>query len=256
MALRLLCITAHPDDESGGFAGALLQANAAGVETRVVCLTEGRAASNRGEATSDEELGAMRRTEFARACALLKVTHGEVLNFPDGKLAQQDFYAMVTLLVERVRRYRPHVVLTYGGDGGPNIHRDHAMAGYFATAAFHWAGRSFFAPEQLLPQPGGAALALYAPQKLYYPSTLYNISKFTEEAAVAPKTPASLTLKLGELQAIKHAAIEIHNSQGVMNRAGETYAKYGHEENYLLVAARNPEQMRAETGMFDGLVEE
>ena len=256
MALRLLCITAHPDDESGGFGGALLQANAAGVETRVICLTEGRAASNRGEAKSDEELGAMRRAEFAKACEILRVSSHEVLNYPDGKLANQDFNAVVTLLVERMRQYRPHLVLTYGGDGGPNIHRDHTMAGIFATAAFHWAGRSFFAPHQLLPGPEGAGLVLHAPQKLYYPSTLYTVSKFTEEAAAAAKTPASLVLQLGDLQQLKHSAIEVHGTQAVMDRAGAMYAKHGHEENYLLVAARNPQLMGAELTMFDGIVED
>ena len=256
MPLRLLCITAHPDDESGGFAGALLQAHAAGVETRVLCLTEGRAASNRGDAKNDDELGAMRRGEFAKACELLQVTQGRVFDYPDGQLAQVDFVSVVTMLVEYIRRYRPQVVLTFGSDGGPNMHRDHTMAGFFATAAFHWAGRSFFAPQQLLPAPEGPGLALYAPQKLYYPSTLYTVSKFTEEAAVVAKTPASLQLTLGELQAVKHKAIEIHGSQGVMDRAGEMYEKYGHEENYLLAAARRPESMGTELSMFEGIVED
>ncbi len=253
MATRLLCITAHPDDESGGFAGALLQANAAGVETRVLCLTEGRAASNRGEATSDEELGTMRRGEFAQACTILRITSGEVLDYPDGQLARMDFYATTTMLVAYIRRYRPQVVLTFGGDGGPNLHRDHTTVGLFATAAFHWAGRSFFAPEQL--QPSGE-LTVYAPQKLYYASTSFTVSKFTEEAAVAPKTPATLTLELGGLKEVKRRALEVHGTQGVMDRAGEMYEKYGHQESYLLAAARRPELAGKEKSMFEGIEED
>jgi LmbE family N-acetylglucosaminyl deacetylase len=229
----------------------LLQAHAAGVETRVICLTEGRAASNRGEATTDEELGALRRSEFAEACEILQVTHGEVLDYPDGGLARLDFYAVVTMLVERIRRYRPQVVLTFGSDGGPNMHRDHTTVGLFATAAFHWAGRSFFAPEQL-----SAGLQVYAPQKLYYPSTLFTVSKFTEEAALVAKTPHSLTLELGEFKLVKKKAVEVHSSQAVMDRAGEMYEKYGHEENYLLVAARRPDLIGTERNMFEGIEED
>ena len=44
MGRRLLCITAHPDDEAGGFGGTLLQYAERGVETHVVCLTPGQAA--------------------------------------------------------------------------------------------------------------------------------------------------------------------------------------------------------------------
>lgn len=251
MSLRLLCITAHPDDESGGFAGALMQAHDRGVETKVICLTEGRAASNRGQARSDDELAILRRSEFAQACDILEVSEGTILDYPDGDLNKADFYQVVTMLVAEIRRYRPQIILTFGGDGGPNLHRDHIMAGLFATAAFHWANRSFFAPEQF-----AAGLKPYAPQKLYYSATTFTISKFTEEAAVAPRVPFSLTLDIAELKARKQQALEVHGSQGVLDRAGDMYAKHGHEEHYLLAAARKPESISAEKSMFEGIEED
>ena len=67
MAYRLMCITAHPDDECGAFGGALLMAHAAGAETTVICLTEGQAASHRGGASSSTQLAELRRSEFAAA---------------------------------------------------------------------------------------------------------------------------------------------------------------------------------------------
>jgi LmbE family N-acetylglucosaminyl deacetylase len=251
LPLRLLCITAHPDDESGGFAGALLQAHERGAETRVLCLTEGRAATNRGEARSNDELAEMRRNEFGQACEVLKITQGTVLDYPDGDLNRLDFHALVTMMVGEIRRFRPHVVLTFGADGGPNLHRDHTTVGLFATAAFHWAGRSFFAPEQL-----EAGLKLYAPQKLYYSTTAFTFSKFTEEAAVAPRVPWSLTLNIAQYQEQKRAALQLHATQGVLDRAAEVYDKFGHEEHYLLAAAREPKLMGKETGIFDGVVED
>jgi LmbE family N-acetylglucosaminyl deacetylase len=251
LALRLLCITAHPDDESGGFAGALMQAHELGAETRVLCLTEGRAASNRGQAKSGEELGALRRDEFARACEVLQVTQGKVLDYPDGDLNRLDFLEVVTMLVGEIRRYRPQIVLTFGGDGGANLHRDHTMVGLFTTAAFHWAGRSLFAPEQL-----AAGLSLYAPQKLYYATTPFTISKFKEEAAVAPRVPSTLTVDISRLQERKRQALEVHGSQVVMDRAGDLYAKFGHEEHYCLAAAREPGLVGKEREMFEGVVED
>src|SRR5215470_15612702 len=71
--LRLLCITAHPDDEAGGFGGTLLHYAQRGVETHVLCLTPGQAATHRGGAKSDDELAQIRRQEFAASCNMLRV---------------------------------------------------------------------------------------------------------------------------------------------------------------------------------------
>ncbi|HEY3990602.1 MAG TPA: PIG-L family deacetylase [Acidobacteriaceae bacterium] len=250
MALRLMCVTAHPDDESAGFGGALLMAHGRGADTTVICLTEGRAASNRGDTRSDDELAAARLAELDVSCGILGVTRYEVWKYPDGALIQADLFQMVTRLVARLRMLRPHIVLTFGGDGGANLHRDHAVASFAATAAFHWSGRSNFAKEQL-----EAGLKLWAPQKLYYSSTHFTVSKFKEEAAVAPRTPASVKLDLGLLQEVKRQAIEAHDTQGVMSRAAEAYERYGHEEHYLLASARNPERFEGETDIFAGIEE-
>ena len=37
-----------------------------------------------------------------------------MLDYPDGKLDRQDFYAVVADLTRRVRELRPHVVMTMG----------------------------------------------------------------------------------------------------------------------------------------------
>ena len=118
MMLRLLCITAHPDDEAGAFGGTLLLYSERGVETSVVCLTAGTAARNRGAARSDDELAALRRAELAASCKLLNVSHCEALDYPDSKLDRTDFYRVVGDIVLRIRKVRPHVVLTFGLDGG------------------------------------------------------------------------------------------------------------------------------------------
>src|SRR5258708_10411062 len=99
--LRLLCVTAHPDDEAGGFGGTLMHYAKLGVETFVLCLTAGHAATNRGGAKSDDELKQIRRREFADACRMLKVQKAEGLEYPRGKLARQGFYSTDAALYRR-----------------------------------------------------------------------------------------------------------------------------------------------------------
>jgi LmbE family N-acetylglucosaminyl deacetylase len=247
LALRLMCITAHPDDECGAFGGALMQAHQRGVETSVICLTEGRAASHRGTALDDKELAEMRKREFADALRVLGVAHGEVLDYPDGGLVRQDFSAVTAVLVERIRRFRPHVVLTFGGDGNVNLHPDHTMVCFFSTAAFHWAWRSHFAPEQ-------ADLVPYRPQKLYYAVAPFLAYADKEEAQKIPLVPASLVLELGGLKARKLEAFMQHTSQAeLLAKVRVVFEETGGEEKYLLAAAPGMRCSPLETDMFAGV---
>jgi LmbE family N-acetylglucosaminyl deacetylase len=244
-----MCFTAHPDDECGAFGGALMQAHQRGVETSVVCLTEGRAASNRGNAGSGDELAAMRRREFAAALRVLDVDHGEVLTYPDGGLPREDFTRVTTALVERIRRFRPQVVLTFGGDGNVNLHPDHTMVCFFATAAFHWAGRTNFAPWQIT-----AGLLPYRPQKLYYGVAPFLANAGAEEAPRIALMPASLVLELGDLQDRKIEAFQQHTTQAeLLAKVKAAFERAGGEEKYLLAAAPGMGSSPLETDMFAGL---
>ena len=120
-----------------------------GVETCVICLTPGQAATYRGGARNDQELAALRRKEFAAACEILKVSRGIVLDYPDGQLHRLDMQRVVSDLTLRIREFRPQVLLTFDPAGGVTGHTDHTMASIFATLAFHWAGRSNRFPDQL-----------------------------------------------------------------------------------------------------------
>lgn len=246
MPQRLLVVTAHPDDESGGFGGALMQAHAAGAETYVLCFTDGQAAHFREGAADDEELGRMRRAEMDAAAALLGVTEHEVLHYPDGELPQQNFEEMVRVAVERIRRWRPQVVLTFGSDGAVNLHRDHTMVSLVATAAFHWAARA-----EIFPEAGEA----WAAQKLYWVSTPFvSVRNRPELSQDAATVPWSLTLELGELADRKIEAFRKHSSQkGVLERVGDQVKNVMKTERYLLVAKRGIGPVRGDEGMWDGV---
>ncbi|MGH9586526.1 MAG: PIG-L deacetylase family protein [Acidobacteriaceae bacterium] len=247
MPFRLLCITAHPDDESGGFGGALLMAHRDGVETSLLCLTDGQAAHFRGGVEDNAELGRKRRAELAAACDLLAVTRCEVLHYPDGELAQQNFYELAGVIAARIRTWRPQVVLTFGGDGSVNLHRDHTVVSVAATAAFHWAGRPEFFPEQ--------NLATYVPQKLYYSGTPFVSVRDRPELSGVPTVPYSLSLELGEeLSRLKWEAFGKHSSQGgVMNRVKDEIAAHFSTERYLLAAAKGQISVTADAVLFAGV---
>ena len=236
LPLRMMCLTAHPDDEAGAFGGALLLAAGRSVDTAVLCLTEGNAGSYREPGQSDEELGGLRRAEFAESCRALGVRDAELLQYRDGALWQEPFLPLVGVLVGALRRFRPHVVLTFGGEGGVNLHRDHTAVSLAGTAAFHWAGRAASFPEQI------DNLQPWAPQKLYYAATPYLSS--TDEALKrsGTRTPVSLLYRLSsDIQAQKFAAFAKHTSQkGLLDRVQKEFRDVFVEEGYLLAAAREP----------------
>jgi LmbE family N-acetylglucosaminyl deacetylase len=250
LPFRLLCVTAHPDDESGAFGGALLMAHRDGVETNLLCLTDGQAAHHRGDAADDADLGRLRRAELAAACEVLGVAHYEILHYPDGALPQQNFYELAGVIAKRIRSIRPQVVLTFAGDGSVNLHRDHSMVSFVATAAFHWAARAEFFPEQL--QNG---LKVYAPQKLYYANTPFIVVRDRPELANAATVPWSLTLELGELAAAKLEAFRKHSTQaGVLQRIGHIIDEHLAVERYLLAAARGRIAVAEDQAIFGGVV--
>jgi LmbE family N-acetylglucosaminyl deacetylase len=246
--LRLLCFTAHPDDEAGSFGGALVRYAERGIETHVVCLTPGQAATHRGGAKSDDELSAMRRREFAAAGKLLKISHGSVLDYPDGKLDRLDFYAVVADLTRRVRETRPHVIVTMGTEGAITAHPDHSMVSVFATIACHWAGRTNRFPEQL--QNG---LSPHQTQKFYYATALFTMPD--RQPVMLSPTTAILDLEPHEID-LKVAAFKSHTSQApLFGFFEETIRKRGRKEVFHLANHFQPRKAEMETDLFAGVEE-
>lgn len=242
---RLLCFTAHPDDEAGGFGGTLLRYAERGVETHVICLTAGTAATHRGGAKTAQELAAMRRKEFDASCRLLKVARGTVLDYPDGKLDQVNFYAVVADLCRRVREVRPEVVITMGPEGSITAHPDHSMVSVLATMACHWAGRSNRFIDQL-----ENGLTPHRAQKLYYGTALFTMP----DRPPVSLPPASAVIELTEHeQEIKIAAFKCHTSQAPLFPFFEnTVRKRGRLEAFHLAAQSVPEKIEMETDFFAG----
>jgi len=238
---------AHPDDEAGGFGGTLRSYRDRGVETCVICLTPGQAASHRGNARNDQELADLRRKEFAASCEILKVSKPVILNYPDGQLYRQELNRVVYELVSYVRKLRPQVILTYGSDGGVTGHPDHSMAGIFATLAFQWAGRSNRYTDQF-----ESGLQPHRGQKLYY-STADFVLPGRQPVTFAPATAA---IEIGAVLEAKVAAFKAHTSQQPLWSVFEgNVRKRGPQETFHLAAAIKQPPLQMETDLFAGIAE-
>ncbi|NYF80551.1 LmbE family N-acetylglucosaminyl deacetylase [Granulicella arctica] len=239
--MKMMCVIAHPDDECFAFGGALALAADRGVETYVVCLTDGQAGSYRGDAASGAELGQMRREEFVASCEVLGVKHHELLDYQDGRLEFADFSRTAGRLVERMRRFKPDVVITFGSDGGLNTHADHMMVSSVTTAAFHWAGREKRYPE---------LATVFQPKRLFYVSTNF----FLPERQAPLPMPWTVTLDIKSVKERKAEAFRAHTSQApLMERTREIFEVYGGEEFYSLVATAEPQPARLSVDLFEGL---
>lgn len=233
-----MCVVAHPDDECFAFGGALALAADRGIETYVLCLTDGQAATARGTAENGEELGRMRRAEFAASCAVLGVKHRELLDYQDGRLEFEEFPRVAGRIVERMRRFQPELVLTFGADGALNTHADHMMVSALTSAAFHWSGR-----ERRYPELARA----FQPQRLYTLTT--NI--FLPDRQQPLPSPWSVRLDVSGVLARKMEAFRAHVSQApLMERTESFFREHGQYEFYSLAAAAEPQVVMATDDLF------
>lgn len=170
---RLLAVHAHPDDESSKGAATLASYADRGAEVMVVSCTGGEAGSVLNEALgarahAERDMGGLRRYEMAAAQRALGIEHAW-LGFVDSGMPEDgavaaDSFAGLPLptasapLVRLVRRFRPHVIISYDENGG-YPHPDHIRAHQVAVEAFRAAGEADEYPGT------GAAWSV---SKLYY----------------------------------------------------------------------------------------
>ena len=134
--LRLMCVLAHPDDESLGNGGALAKYVAEGVETYLVTATRGERGWFGEERAypGPEALGKRREAELLAAAKVLGIRRVDFLDYLDGNLDQAPAAEVVARIVRHLRRVKPDVVVTFGPDGAYG-HPDHIAIGQFTTAA-------------------------------------------------------------------------------------------------------------------------
>lgn len=133
---RLLCVLAHPDDESLGMGGTLARYAGEGVATFLVTATRGELgrAGEGDRRPPPEEVGRLREAELRAAANVLGLREVTLLGYPDGGLDQADPGEAIRRIAAEIRRIRPHVVLTFGPEGAYG-HPDHIAVSQFTTGA-------------------------------------------------------------------------------------------------------------------------
>ena len=241
---KLLCITAHPDDEAGAFGGPLALYGDRGVQTHLVCLTSGQAATHRGTSKSGEELAKLRRAELQESCRILRISRWELLAYPDGGLDRTDFYQVAGELTRRVREIRPDILVTFGPEGAVTGHPDHSMASLFATMAYHWAGRRDRYREQL-----ERGLPTHRTPKLYYGTASFTLP---DRQPISP-APGTAIVDITGFVETKIAAFRSHRTQSPLFERFESAIRGRNEEWFHLAALTTPSLAHPENDLFDGI---
>jgi LmbE family N-acetylglucosaminyl deacetylase len=168
-ALKLMCILAHPDDESLGIGGILAKYAAEGIKTYLVTATRGERGwlGDERENPGLEALGKIRENELLDAAEVLDIRYVDFLDYIDGDLDQAHPAEAIAKIVGHLRHVRPDVVVTFGPDGGYG-HPDHIAISQFATAAIVEAANPYSVYYQ--------NIAPHCVSKLYYMAVSEEVS--------------------------------------------------------------------------------
>lgn len=99
--------------------------------------------------------------ELAAAADILGISSLTTPGHGDGVLREVDPDRLIGEVVYFIRKYRPHVVLSFGPEGAPTQHRDHRAISRAATAAFFLSGLSTEYADQLREVETHSAARLY-----------------------------------------------------------------------------------------------
>ena len=160
--LKLMCVLAHPDDESLGTGGVLAKYAREGVETYLVTATRGERGrvGDKRELLSPEKVGKIREAELMAAAKELGIKEVNFLNYLDADLDEVDVSEAIAKVVMHLRRVKPHVVITFGPEGAYG-HPDHIAISQLTTAAIVCAANSNYHPKEM-------NLSAHQVSKFYY----------------------------------------------------------------------------------------
>lgn len=129
-ASSVLALCAHPDDESFGLGAVLAAFVDQSTRTAALCFTRGEASTLHA---TEGDLAAVRSQEFEQAAAVLGVSRSELLDYPDGHLADQSLSELIAHVVRMTQEVGADLLLTFD-EGGITGHLDHEQATRAAVA--------------------------------------------------------------------------------------------------------------------------
>lgn len=264
--LRLMCVLAHPDDESLGTGGALAQCAADGVDTYVLTATRGERGRFGDGTTSPgpEVVGRTRAAELAAAAAELGVREVTMLGYPDGGLDQVDHEEATARIAGHLRRVRPHVVITFGPEGAYG-HTDHIAISQLTAAAVTCAADPGYS--------AGGGQAPHRVSKLYFIAwspgkwaayqaalkrLVFKIDGEERQATAWPSWAITTVIDTSRVWQTAWRAVSCHKTQmSIYARLGELSdehhrALWGTQEFYRVFSCVNGGRAR-ETDLLEGL---
>ncbi len=184
MALRLIAVHAHPDDESSKGAATYAHYLDQGAEVMIVSCTGGERGDVLNELVardpkSRRDLAGLRRSEMDHARDIIGFQHRwlgyedsglppEGVAVPQGSFADVPAEVSAEALVRLVREFRPHAMITYNEQGG-YPHPDHIRCHEISKIAWDLSGDAESYPDAGEP---------WAIKKLYYES-IFNTERMT-----------------------------------------------------------------------------
>lgn len=264
--LKLLCIFAHPDDESLGAGGAIAKYAREGVETYLVAATRGERGrfGDSGESPGPEAVGQAREAELRAAAHELGIKEVSFLDYQDAELDQADPAEAIGRIVNHIRRLQPDVVVTFGPDGAYG-HPDHIAISQFTTAAVTCSADAAYEPAQEFPPHRVSKLYYLAWREATwaaYQEALRNISTKVDgeqrNAVAWPDWMVTTTIDAGHYWKHVWRAVRCHKTQmsiykGLAELSDERHrALWGVQEFYRVFSLVNGGR-RPETDLFEGL---
>ena len=263
--LRLMCVLAHPDDESLGTGGALAQYASEGVATYLVTATRGERGRFGNESAAPEIVGKVREAELLAAANELGLREVRFLDYPDGALDTVDTAEAIGKIAGHLRRVKPQVVITFGPDGAYG-HPDHVAISQLTTAAIVCAADPLYGTR---PEIGAA----HRVSKLYFIAwsarkwsayqaalrkLVFNVDGEERQAVPWPEWAITTVIDTSRVWPTVWRAVSCHKTQMTMYRKLEELSEehqrslWGTQEFYRVFSSVNGGR-RQESDLFEGL---
>ena len=265
--LRLMCVLAHPDDESLGTGGTLAKCAAEGVATYLVTATRGERGrfGDSKESPGPEIVGKAREAELLAAAKELGLREVSFLDYPDGGLDKVDTAEAIEKIAGHFRRVKPQVVITFGPDGAYG-HPDHIAISQLTTAAIVCAADPWFDPRPGIGEPHRVSKLYYiawSPKKWRAYETalrklVFKVDGEERQAVPWPDWAITTVIDTSRVWSAVWRAVSCHKTQMTIYRKLEELSEehqrslWGTQEFYRVFSGVNGGRAQ-ESDVFEGL---
>ncbi len=128
----VVCIFAHPDDESFGPSGTIYKLGRDN-DVYILCATRGEAGKN--SLSEQKELAKIRELELRKSAKFLGVKRVYFLDFIDGTLSNSLYHVLADKIEKHLTRLKPETIITFEPHGISG-HIDHIVVSRVVTFVF------------------------------------------------------------------------------------------------------------------------